>query len=499
MPRDAPPVSPRRASVTANRVAAARVARNSAGRALGEAVGKIATLALTVVLARETGRAGLGVYVFALAWAELTTALLGPGLDRLLMRRVATDRQQLGRLLGDILVLKALRGVPIVALSWMALAILGYAAGTRAVVYLMTVAYVLDAFNLTLLRAFEGLERAELVGLTLSVQRIVAAGLGLAAVLAGFGLRTIAAGYIVASAVALGIAFALLAGQAGSPDVHTDARSRRDLGRSARPFAAQEVLAGGLARLDAILISLLVGQSTVGVYGAAYRLFEATLLVSTALSSAFVAMFTYLQRDSEPSLGAVFNRALKVAVAVLVPVAVAMMVLPDSLLALIYGAKFQDGSGALRALGPTAVLLAVVILATTLVVSRRDPQLLLKTFTVGLAVNLGLNLALIPVLDATGAGLAMLGTELVLVVITLRLARIEVGRIPVSATFGAALLAGTAMGATLALLPIPLAPALLAAGVVYLVVFTVTEHHVAPTDLKLIIDLVRNRTGGKGS
>jgi O-antigen/teichoic acid export membrane protein len=58
-------------------------------RAAAELLGKLSSLALLALLARRTGAAGLGVFVFAIAWAQVAAVLIGPGLDRLLLRREA--------------------------------------------------------------------------------------------------------------------------------------------------------------------------------------------------------------------------------------------------------------------------------------------------------------------------------------------------------------------------------------------------------------------------
>ena len=86
------------------------------------------------------------------------------------------------------------------------------------------------------------------------------------------------------------------------------------------PFAVQDVFGALLFRLDAVILSLMATEAAVGRYGAAYRLLESTLFISWALNGAFVAMYAYLGRDTEPTVGAVFQRSVKAALVLLVPV-----------------------------------------------------------------------------------------------------------------------------------------------------------------------------------
>lgn len=474
---------------------AGRVVRNIGIRAFGELVGKLMVLAFMVVLAREVGAAELGVFVFAVAWGELTVALLGPGLDGALLRRVAGERSLLQRMTGDVLTLKAMRAVPLLLASWAPLWALGYATDTRVVVVVMTLAFALDIMNYTFVCVFEAVERSDLAGLTLMLQRIVSSGLGIAALAAGYGVRTVAFAYLAASTVALVAAGAALARKVARPRIGSTPAGRKEASRAGRPFAVQEVLSGGLARLDVVIISLLATPGVVGVYGAAYRLLEASLVVSTAVMGAFVAMYTYLDPATEPPLPRVFARSVKLVIVLLTPIAVVMAAVPGDLLELIYGPGFGTGAGAVRALAPAVVLLGVVVLTTAFVLARRDPRLLTRCFAAALALNIVLNLALVPGLGATGAALAMLATEALLVVLTLWLAAPEVGRLKVKGIVGACVVAGAAMAVVLVAAPGPLIVTLLLASVCYFAVLILVEHRAASQDLALVLGMVRSRFG----
>ena len=72
---------------------ARRVARNTALRAAAEIVGKVASLVLFAYVARELGEGTLGDFVFALAVAQIIWAIAGFGLDRMLLRDVARERE----------------------------------------------------------------------------------------------------------------------------------------------------------------------------------------------------------------------------------------------------------------------------------------------------------------------------------------------------------------------------------------------------------------------
>jgi O-antigen/teichoic acid export membrane protein len=473
--------------------AAGRVARNTGVRATAELIGKFSSLALMAVLARQEGAEGLGILVFAFAWSEITTTPIQMGFDRYLLRRVAADRADLERYLANTFRLKLGRTVPVIAVSWTLVLLLGYDGDTRAAVFLMTFAFLLDSFSYSLFSVFNGVERGDLIGIMIVVQRLVSGGTGVAVLLAGFGVVTVAAVYVAAAALAFGIGVWLVARRVGLPRIVFPREPRRDLRRKSIPFAAQEVLSSGLARIDAVLLSLLATQAVVGLYGAAYRLLEATLFIPIALQGAFAAMFTYLDDRSDPTISAAFSRSIKLALTLLLPCAVPLAVLPGPLLTLFFGGGFEESVTAMRILAPVVVLLGLVLLSVSLISSRLNPRMLVTYFAITLVVNVAVNVALIPSLGQTGAAIGMLAAEIVLCVLALGTSVRAVGGVRLSPTAGGPALAAGAMAAVLLLLEGLSLLALPVGGAVYVAVLAAAERRLAPADLDFAVAMVRSR------
>ena len=469
-----------------------RVTRNAFLRAVAELLGKFASLALIAVLARKQGPVGVGVLVFALAWCELSTAPIEMGLDRYFLRRVAVDRRELDRFFYRVLILKLWRALPVLAISWALVLLVEDDAATRISVVVLSVSLLLDSLSWTVYAAFNALERGELIAASMISQRVVAAGAGIALLLAGLGVVAVAIAYAAGSAIALGIALILLARRIGLPG-RGSRSGLSGLTRPSLPFAAQELLAVGIARVDAVLLAAIATQAIVGFYGAAYRLLEATLFLSTALQGAFVAMYTYLHERSEPTVGAVYQRSLKLSLALLTPCAVVLTVLAGPTLELLFGRGFEEAVTPLRLLGLTVVPLGLVLLSSSLISSRRDPKLLVAYSGAALILNVGLNIALIPTLEQDGAALAMLVTYVLFSVALVRLSAHSVGGIHLTQTLGAALAAGAAMATVAYLIQEPLWLALAACVPVYCGVFGLVERAIAPADFRFLLGMVGDR------
>ena len=482
-----------RAEPGAARQAGERAVKNTLFRAVGEIGGKLASLVLFAVLARKVSTGSLGTFVFALAWGEVAMTPVGLGIDRYMLRRVAKDRSMVDRMFFNALALKLSRGVPILASSMGLVLLLGYDEERALTVVLITAGMLLETLARTHMSVFNALERGDLVAITIVAQRFVAALLGLAALVAGMGLIAVAAAFAIGGALRLALAALLLHRRIGTPVRAFPPTERRELTSRSLAFTAQDVFGLVIARADVLLLAALASSAVVGIYGSAYRLLDATTFIGVSLAGAFSAMFSYLDHDSEPTVRAVFQRAVKLSLVTLVPVAVSFAILAEPICRLVFGDALAVAAVPLRILAPVVAIWGMVVLAGSLVVSREDPKRMLRVVAVAAVANLGLNLALIPPLDEKGAALAMLLSTVLYVALAMGIAVRSVRGVSVVATVVPPLGAGAAMAIPMAALPGLLPLALLAGAIVYLGVYVLLERAFAPLDLEFALSMVRAR------
>ncbi len=482
--------------VPASEQAGARAAKNTIVRASAEVIGKIATFAIFAVLAREVDESAVGAFVFALAFLQIAFYFVGIGCDSYLIKSVATDRAAADRLFFNIIGLKLALTVPVMLIALAILVAMDVDTTTRDTVLALVPGILLETILKSPQAMFDAHERGPLLGKALVVQRIVTAILAIAALVAGAGVVSVAALYSIGAAIGLAAALVLLRRGIGFPRRAVDVRGWGELTRSSLPFGLQDIFGVLLLRLDAVLLAALASQAAVGRYGAAYRLLESTLFVSWALTGAFAAMFAYLGRDTEPTVSAVFERAVKVAIVVLLPVSLVFMVLAEPIMRLAFGDVYANADTALLLLGPVVVLIAVVTICTALIFYRGDPRTIVKVTAVMVVVNVVLNVVLIPTYDEDGAAAAMLATEAVFVVIAMLVSARLVGGISWRSLLTAPIAAGAVMLAPLLLLSsVPLA-AFGAGLVAYLAAYLLVERLVSPDDLAFVRTLLRRALGG---
>jgi O-antigen/teichoic acid export membrane protein len=436
-----------------------RIARNAAVRMAGEIVAKLASLAFFVVMARELGARGFGEFQFALALTGALIYLAGFGTDQLLAREVARDRGLAGRLLADAAAVKVLGG-----LLMLGAAVLIAAASSEAVaaVAIVGAGALLEVLSKSWHSIYQGYERLDLVSATLIVQRVLTAAVGIPVLLAGGSLVAAATVYAGGAAVAV-LVCELLLRRLGVRRARLDASGWLPVMRAGVPIGVVSLLMIVLLRLDVTMLAFLTDAATVGVYAVAFRLVEATQFMGGAMA---MAMLPWLARaGAELTRG--FALGLKAVNALLLPIGLALTLFAEPVIDLLYGSEFERSVVPLQILGLMTLLYGINAYAAVSLVARYRPLAYGRLLVPVIALNVVLNLILIPAEGANGAAAAALASGTLLAALALWQARVVLGPADLVGAFGGSVLGGVAMAAVVLALDAPWVLELVLGSVVY--------------------------------
>ncbi len=238
--------------------------------------------------------------------------------------------------------------------------------------------------------------------------------------------------------------------------------------RRSWPLVAHALLGLVIFNSDLFFLRVYHASSTVGHYAAAYTLISFLLNLGFAYGQSLLPTLSRLA-DGE-SRGALYSTAMAHVFAAGFPVALGGSLLAGSIMEFFFGEPYLPSAPALAILLwsiPVAFLRNVP--QTALVVAGRQDQVL-RTVVVAAAVNLPLNLLLIPRWAMLGAAVATLATEVIRTGIAIALVR-RAGFPAVGLhRFWRAAIAGGIMAAILAFVRIPVLWGAIAVGLVsYLV------------------------------
>src|SRR4051794_34325490 len=416
------------------RSATGRVATNTIARAAGEAVAKLGSLAFYVVLARELGSSDYGAFMFALA---LTGALLigaGFGTDELIARQVARERGDAGRFLSDVIALKSVTALALLAVAMGVVVIGGYSGATKLATLFIGVGVAAEVMAKSWGAIFQAHERLELVSAGLIVQRVLTAGVGIAVLVGGGGL-------VAAALVYMGGALGGLLAVEGMWRRFTWALRPQptrsgafELLRGGLPIGVAALLWVLLLKVDVLMLSFLTNNHEVGLYSSASRLIEGTQFVAWAFNA---AMLPWIARTTGPALMRGYMLGLKLLACVLAPVALTVACFAGPIIALLYGNEFDGAATPLALLAPTMLLYGLQSFSGTLLIARDAPGVLVRVAGGVAFQNIACNTVAIPLWGADGAAGVALSSSLLMAGLTMWFASRRAGAFSVFRAFAA--------------------------------------------------------------
>lgn len=468
---------------------ARRAGRNVVALVVGEVLGKAATLAFTVVVARQLGAEAFGSFSYALAAGILLATVVSWGFDDEVLRRGSSHRPDLDAVLTRTLALKTLHAVPVVALGVAFAAVTGAGAAATEVLVLVLLATVLDGYGNTGRAAAAACERPGPAALVLTLQRVVACVLAVAVIALGGDLLAVSAAYLASSVVGLVLVAYLVARLGVRPRLrHLGRADLRTLWRGTFLLGVETVLGVALFRVDALMLGVLAGEQEVATYAVGYRVMETVLFVTWAVSgSLFPAMVR--AEPGEPQVR-VAQHALAVTGAVFLPYAALMLLDGGMVIRLLFGDGFPDSSVlALQWLAVTPVVFALTFFCNYLLFVQRRTGWMLAGTAAALAVNIALNAVLIPSFGAVGAAFTTTATYLLQGALCVYLVAQRATWLRIDRALWLCAAASVPFAAVLWLLPLPVLVEAPLAGVAYLAGYLLLARWKDPAQIALLRSL----------
>lgn len=464
--------------------AARRIARNAALRAGGEVIGKLASMAFFIVMARELGESGFGDFMFALSLSTVLLLASGFGTEELLAREVARDHGRVHSYVANVAAVKAALSVLLLLLAALIVNLGDWSADARTAVYIVGIGVALENLGRTWHSVFTAYERMEMISISLVIQRILTAGVGIAVLLAGGGVAAVSVVFAVGALIGLLVATQVLRRFVVAVRWELDLSRWLPILKTGAPIGLAALLFMVLLRLDVTLLGLLAGgedNSEVGIYGAAFRLVEATLFISWAFTASTMPWLARQTRDADVARG--YELGLKAITSVLTPIGLGFILLASPLIDLLYGPDYSEAVLPLRLLGVMTILYGLNGFASTVLISQDRPRDFTRIVAFVAIENIVLNVILIPEYGADATAFNAALSAALLGVLSVTLVDRRFGRINLVRAFGAPVTGGAAMAVAVMLTGLPLVPAAALGLACYAAALLAFEHFVFPADL----------------
>jgi O-antigen/teichoic acid export membrane protein len=404
----------------------------------------------TVVIARELSASDWGAFSLIFSLLRIVGFLGDLEVSRIVLSSLLDPEEDTGRTLGSYVVLRLLLGVAAYVVAVAVVVAGDYPTPLVLATMVAGVTLVLASASHGLRLYFESSLWLRPVAVALVVAQ--AAQLALTLALAATGHATLL--WFVVPAVLFDVVVLVweLLAVRRAVGLRPRVQPRRWAVwlREAVPLAVGWALAEVYFRIDMVLLSRLGSLEAVGVYAIGYKFADLSGFVAPALLAPAIGLLVRAWPGRPEEFRRVFRHALVVLAALAVGLVIGFAVLATPAIEFFYGARYGDGAWAARALvtGKAVNFFTQLVFVTLVAAGRR--RVFPVAMLIGLVVNVGLNLVLIPRSSYNGAAFATVVTELlVLAILSVSLGRLhQVSPLPLGSLLRI-LLAGGLMAAVL--------------------------------------------------
>ena len=378
--------------------------------ACGEVLARVAAFGATAVLARRLGPAGFGIVGFAAALCGYLALAVHAGLQEVGVREVARAPERAGELYSSVATVRLM----LAGAAFLLLACVAWFLPKPVEVRWVVLLSGLSFFSLAVDPGWvlRGLERTTAVAVGLVLAQVIYGALVFLFVHQPTDVAWV-------PVLQFGGELAAAAGLV------------RAVGRRVRPGGGcadgirvlKHAAPLGLARafrtivvtFDVVLLGFLATSREVGLYSAAYRLTFLLMSVVASISAAYMPSYARVVDEGARPTRRLMEASLATGALIGAPLIIGVIVTAPALIELLFGAAYVEAATALRLLTLSVGLIFVYWIAGNLLIVVHRIGTYAKMQAVAAAVNIGLNLVLIPRFGISGAALATLASELTVV------------------------------------------------------------------------------------
>lgn len=382
-----------------------RIAKNTSVLILAQISSRGLAIVYVAALARYVGAEGIGTISTATALNGLLVLVVGPGLNTLLVRDIAADKQKAGTYISNMLFLRGLLGFPFVLLAVAVARAAEYPSDTILITHVYTLVYLLDTLGGILVAVFQAFERMEYDAGSQIMRDLINISLSLLAIYLRQSLLTIVFISVIAQACKFLFMLGLVYGRFVRPRPAISFGMSKTLLISSLPFGAFLILVVVRFQLGIFVLSLYHTAEIVGIYSAAHSLMTMLLLLPLALSTTIFPTFSRLYVHARPDLRRFYQLCYKYLLVLGFPLGLGTMLIGDKVILLIYGDEFEGSATIIRIL---AVYLFTIVGHSNGPLLNATGRQRFFAWTQGLAVcaNAVLCFLLVPKRGPVGAAVA---------------------------------------------------------------------------------------------
>ncbi len=391
------------------------IAKNTTYMMLASIAQKLISLTYFTIIARTLGAERTGTYTAALAMTTIFVVFVDLGYTNVFIREASKYKEKMQELFSNVLFGKMFFAILSYIALFFTVQALGFNAEFRMLVYLSGITMLFDSLHLTLYGALRAAGNLTYESLGLMGSQLLAMALGLIFLSQGLPILFLILAFTVAS-----IANILYAGYIvyRSCGLRLIPRYNREtfklLSFVAIPFALAAIFGRAYSYIDVIFLKKMAGDAEVGYYSTPSKISFAFQFIPMALIASLYPKFSEFFVSNKERLVRVFLDSIKFLFIIALPISIGIYILAEDIILLVFTDEYIHSVEPLKILVVSLVFsfLSFPIGAFLNACSKQTAQTIITGII--LALNIILNIILIPKMGAVGAAWSALVANIML-------------------------------------------------------------------------------------
>lgn len=379
---------------------------------------------LTLFLPRILGTQGVGQLHLAESIWSIVGVFLAFGMDTYLTKVVARAPEKTGELLGLSLILRTGLFVISFIVVMIYANVAGYALLTVLIISIYGIGRLISDYGGAAGAVLVGLERMEFMALGNIATKTIATVVTVAVLLMGYGV--VAAAVVLAVSWIVGLIVQLYYLRRLQPlRLSFSMDMAGSMLKASLPYVFITVFSVMYMNLDAIFISLIVDEETLGWYSGADRLFGTMMFIPIVFITAVFPTLSRLNEESPEELRKLMRRSFDLLLLLGVPIGLGLFALSNNLVVLLFGPAFGPSGPVLAVLGVVLIFTYQNILLGRFMIAIDRQNIWTVVMAVATGATVLLDLIFIPLMHhkfgngAIGGGLSYVVTEIIMTIVGL--------------------------------------------------------------------------------
>ncbi|MBN1155420.1 flippase [candidate division KSB1 bacterium] len=249
---------------------------------------------LLTFLGRVLGSSEYGIFTTALSIATIFEMFTDFGLRDISIRNVSRDKNETEKYIGNLLVWKILLCLVIYVLMLVIVNALGYEGRIKTIIYILTVSSFLKNMKYTFRIFFQAHDQFGWDTILVIIERLSLLGFGLAALFRWKSLMPFTLCFVSVRFIDFLITLIVLRFKISPIKIHFNLKFMKNLQIEAFPLGLFFVILTLFSYIDTVMLSLMRTYAEVGLYNAAFKIYEGITIVPTIFWLVFLPRLSEL-------------------------------------------------------------------------------------------------------------------------------------------------------------------------------------------------------------